>query len=86
MEREHLIAEVKREYERLASDESQQHFWQTTDRIAPDAYYENVLGMVIDEIGDGTFDSFRSGLEVVEAVANDKARCLSQWDERRLQH
>lgn len=84
MERNQLIQEVKGEYAHLASDETQQHFINTTSRITPDAYYENLLGMVIDEINEGTFDSFQSGRAIVEAVANNKQKWLSEWDERKL--
>ena len=80
MNREKLISEVKEIYMNLASDESQQHFTQTTTDITPEAYYENLLSMVIKEIKSGTFDSFQSGQEIVNAIANDKARWLSDWE------
>jgi len=73
MNRDKLIAQVKNEYARLAADETQQHFYQTTSDITPEAYYENLLNAVIEEISTGTFDGFHSGAEVVEAVANNKA-------------
>lgn len=79
MNRDKLIQQVKNEYSRLAVDEDQQHFVQTTDAITADAYYGNLLNMVEQEISKGTFDSFRSGLEIVEAVANDKHKWLSGW-------
>jgi len=84
LNRDKLIAQVKQIYAELASDEDQRHFRQTTAGIGPDEYYENILDMVIGEIGRGTFDSFHDGHEVVEAVANDKARWLSEWEENRL--
>lgn len=79
MNRNKLIEQVKNEYAILASDESQQHFFQTTDSITPEAYYENLLNMVLTEIESGTFDSFHSGKEIMEAVANDKQKWLSGW-------
>ncbi|GLB29705.1 hypothetical protein LAD12857_16280 [Lacrimispora amygdalina] len=78
MNRDKLIAQVKNEYARIASMESQQHFHQTTTEITPEAYYENLLGKVINEINNGTFDNFKSGEEVVTAIANDKT-WLSGW-------
>ena len=78
MNRDKLIAQVKNEYARIASSESQQHFHQTTTEITPEAYYENLLSNVIDEINKGTFDNFKSGEEVVAAIANDKS-WLSGW-------
>ena len=62
----------------IASSESQQHFHQTTTEITPEAYYEKLLSKVINEIDKGTFDNFKSGEEVVTAVANDKT-WLSDW-------
>ncbi|MGC6174316.1 hypothetical protein [Lacrimispora sp. 38-1] len=78
MNRDKLIAQVKNEYARIASLESQQHFHQTTTEITPEAYYENLLSKVINEINNGTFDNFKSGEEVVTAIANDKS-WLSGW-------
>ncbi len=83
MNREKLIAQVKNEYARLAEEASQQHFHQTTTEMSPDKYYGNLLNMVEREIAAGTFDGFHSGKEVVEAVANDKQKWLSQWPEMR---
>lgn len=79
MNRDKLNAQVKNEYSRLADEESKQHFSQTTSDITLDDYYGNLLGMVEKEISVGTFDDFHSGLEIVEAVANDKRKWLSQW-------
>ncbi len=79
MNRNKLIAQVKEEYSRLAEDESQQHFSQTTSSIAADDYYGNLLSMVEREIEAGTFDSFHSGQEIVDAVAADKQKWLSDW-------
>lgn len=79
MNRDKLIEQVKNEYAELASAESQQHFHQTTTSVTPEAYYEKLLGMVIDEIDSGTFDSFKSGKDVMEAVAADKNKWLSDW-------
>lgn len=82
--RDELVSQVKEEYTGLVTAESQQHFSQTTTGITPESYYENILGMVLDEIGKGTFDSFHSGREIVHAVANDKTKWLSEWEEKRL--
>ena len=82
MNREKLIAEVKDEYARLSSSEEQRHFYQTTEGTTPQAYYEGLLDMVLDEISKGTFDNFQSGNSIVEAVANDKHKWLSEWDVR----
>ena len=76
MNHDKLIAQVKDEYARIASSESQQHFHQTTTEITPEAYYEKLLSKVINEIDKGTFDNFKSGEEVVTAVANDKTWLL----------
>lgn len=78
MNHDKLIAQVKDEYARIASSESQQHFNQTTTEVTPEAYYEKLLSKVINEIDKGTFDNFKSGEEVVTAVANDKT-WLSDW-------
>lgn len=78
MNHDKLIAQVKNEYARIASTESQQHFHQTTTDITPEAYYENLLNNAISEINKGTFDDFKSGAEVVNAIANDKT-WLSGW-------
>jgi len=76
MNHDKLIAQVKDEYARIASSESQQHFHQTTTEVTPEAYYEKLLSKVINEIDKGTFDNFKSGEEVVTAVANDKTWLL----------
>jgi hypothetical protein len=78
MNHDKLITQVKDEYARIASSESQQHFHQTTTEVTPEAYYEKLLNKVINEIDKGTFDNFKSGEEVVTAVANDKT-WLSDW-------
>ncbi len=78
MNRDELITQVKNEYARIASSESQQHFNQTTTEATPEAYYEKLLSKVINEISNGTFDNFKSGEEVVTAIANDKT-WLSGW-------
>ena len=77
MKRQELINQVKEEYAGIASQESQQHFHQTSS-ISPDAYYENLLSLVISEIQNGTFDNCRSGSEIVNKVAADKS-ILSGW-------
>lgn len=78
MNRDKLIAQVKNKYAQIASSESQQHFEQTTTDMTPEAYYENLLSKAISEINRGTFDDFKSGEEVVTAIANDKT-WLSDW-------
>ncbi|MDF2888543.1 MAG: hypothetical protein K0R23_2928 [Lacrimispora sp.] len=78
MNHDKLIAQVKDEYARIASSESQQHFHQTTTEVTPEAYYEKLLNKVLNEIDKGTFDNFKSGEEVVTAIANDKT-WLSNW-------
>ena len=78
MRREELISQVKEEYASIASNEAQQHFHQTTTEIAPEDYYEGLSGAVTVEIGKGTFDNCRSGLEVINKVAADKT-ILSDW-------
>ena len=79
MNRDKLTAQVKNEYARLADAETQQHFGQTTTGLNAEVYYGNILNMVEKEIESGTFDNFHSGKEIVEAVANDKNRWLSEW-------
>ncbi|MGE4483560.1 MAG: hypothetical protein AB7C97_00450 [Oscillospiraceae bacterium] len=79
MNRDKLIDQVKNEYARLAQEASQQHFSQTTSDITSDDYYGNLLNLVEKEISMGTFDDFHSGLEIIEAVANDKHKWLSKW-------
>jgi len=78
MKHDELIEQVKKEYANIASNESQQHFHQTTTDITPEAYYENLLHAVIVEITKGTFDNCRSGTEIVNKVAADKT-ILSEW-------
>ena len=60
MDRDELINQVKNQYARIASSESQQHFHQTTTELTPEAYYENLLSKAISEINRGTFDNFKS--------------------------
>ena len=79
MNRQELIDQVKEEYAGIASDESQQHFHQTTTGITSEAYYEKLLGAVISEIQSGTFDNCRSGHEIINKVAADKS-ILSEWN------
>jgi hypothetical protein len=78
MNHDKLIAQVKNEYARIASAGSQQHFHQTTTNMTAETYYGNLLNKAIDEINKGTFDDFKSGEEVVTAIANDKT-WLSSW-------
>ena len=76
--RQNLISQVKEQYASIASHESQQHFNKTTTEITPEAYYEKLLGAVITEIENGTFDNCRSGSEIINKVAADKT-ILSEW-------
>ena len=76
--RDKLIDQVKNEYANITSSKSQQHFYQTTTEITPEAYYENLLNAVIKEISKGTFDNSRSGAEIVNSVAANKT-LLSEW-------
>ncbi len=78
MNRDELIDQVKDEYARIASSESQQNFIQSTTDLTPEAYYEKLLSKAVDEINKGTFDNFKSGEDVVSAIANDKA-WISYW-------
>lgn len=80
MDRETLMQEVKGIYASIAQQETQQHFSQTNSRVSPEKYYEDILRMVLDEISAGTFDRFQSGQAIVDAVAKDKHKWLSQWD------
>jgi len=79
MKRQALIDQVKEEYANIAAHASQQHFHQTTTEMTPEAYYENLLGAVISEIQNGTFDNCLSGTEIVNKVAASKAM-LSEWN------
>ena len=76
--RQNLIDQVKELYAGIASQESQNHFHQTTSGVTPEAYYETLLGAVITEIQNGTFDNCRSGSEIVNKVAADKT-LLAHW-------
>ena len=82
MDRESLISQVREEYANITSNRAQQHFHQTSTEITLEAYYESLRDAVISEIGKGTFDNCRSGLEVVNKVAADKA-ILSDWETTR---
>lgn len=72
MNRDNLINQVKDHYARIASSESQQNSLQSTTNLTPEAYYEKLLSKAIDEINQGTFDDFKSGEQIVTAIANDK--------------
>ncbi len=78
MNRDKLIDQIKNEYAKIAASESQEHFHQTTTDMTPESYYENILDKAINEISKGTFDDFKSGEEIVTAIANDKT-LLSDW-------
>lgn len=82
MNRETLIEQVKGEYAHLEAAHAQQHFVQTTSDITPQAYYENLLGMVIEQISTGTFDRFQSGRAIVDAVSKNKEKWLPGWEGR----
>lgn len=79
MDRDFLIQQVKDHYQKLASLESKEHITQTTTEMKPEAYYERLLRLVIDEINRGTFDSFYSGKDIVEEVANNKEKYIAMW-------
>ena len=81
MDRETLMQEVKEVYAGISQQETQQHFTQTNSNSNPEKYYEEILNMVLQEIAAGTFDRFRSGRDIVEAVSKDKHKWLSQWNE-----
>ena len=78
MNRNKLIEQIKNEYAKIAASESQEHFHQTTTDMTPEAYYENILNKAMSEIEKGTFDDFKSGEEIVTAIANDKT-WLQDW-------
>lgn len=79
MNRDELIQQVKEQYANIASNESQNHFHETTTEITAEAYYENLLQAVITEISRGTFDNVKSADEVINKVAADKT-ILSEWE------
>ena len=81
MDREALMQEVKGIYAGIAQQETLQHFTQTDSNSNPEKYYEEVLNQVLNEISVGTFDRFQSGQAVVDAVANDKHKWLSHWNQ-----
>ncbi len=81
MDRETLMQEVKEIYAGISQQETRQHFTQTNSNSNPEKYYEEILNMVLQEIAAGTFDGFRSGRDIVEAVSKDKHKWLSQWNE-----
>lgn len=77
MDRNELITQVKQEYSALASTESRDTFInQQSGGVSPESYYEELLGQVIDGITAGKFDQFNSGSDIVDAVANNKAKWL----------
>lgn len=76
MNRDQLIQEVKEHYQMLASMENRDHITHSTTEPNPEAYYEKLLNLVIDEINKGTFDRFSSGKAIVEEVANNKEKYL----------
>ncbi len=79
MNRNELITQVKQGYGELASMENRDTFTDMDDIAeTPEKYYEKLLGQVIDEINKGKFDTFNSGQEIIEAVANNKAKWLGQ--------
>jgi hypothetical protein len=77
MKRQELINQVKEGYASIASQKSQQNFHKTGVET-PEAYYERLLGAVITQIQNGTFDNARSGTEIINKVAADKS-ILSLW-------
>ena len=85
MRRQDLISQVKEEYANIASASSQQHFHQTTTKLTPEGYYENLLNAVVSEIQKGTFDNCRTGTEIVNKVAADKS-ILPGWEFGEMRH
>lgn len=75
MNRDLLIQQVKREYERLTQLESREYI---TDRsyatMSPEAYYERTLEKVIRDISAGKYDDCVSGLQIVERNANRRTK------------
>lgn len=67
MNREQLIRQVKDEYARLTDLESRQGVTNAVIDVTPEAYYESLLGQVLDAISAGKFDDFSSGRAIVEA-------------------
>ena len=78
MRREELIEQVKEIYADYLHSERQNHFHRTTEGITTEAYYGTLQNAVISEISKGTFDTCRSGMEIVNKVTVDKT-LLSQW-------
>jgi len=81
MDRESLMQEVKDIYASFSQQETQQYFSQTGSNTNPEQYYEKILNMVLNEISSGTFDRFDSGRSIVDAVAKDKHKWLSEWNQ-----
>lgn len=74
MDREQLMSEVKDEYAKLADFATRESYADVTDHgMGSEQYYETLLQDVLHAIQDGHFDQYSSGLEIVEAVANDKS-------------
>lgn len=69
--RDKLIREVKMEYAYLADLQSQEHHMDNGAALSG-AWYEALLGRVIRGIEGGQFDEYDSGLQIVEAVANNR--------------
>ena len=74
MQRDKLIKEVKEEYARLAQGHSREDFVQSVTEEPVEAYFERLLGFVIQAIEEGRFDRFMNGRQVMEAVANNRER------------
>lgn len=74
MDKQQRIQEVKAEYARRADLESRNSFVAQVGAPTPEAYYEKLLDEVLAGIDAGRFDQFRSGREIVEAVAADHDR------------
>jgi len=81
MQREELIQQVKEIYADYLHSERQNHFHRTTEGITTEAYYGTLQNAVISEISKGTFDTCRSGQEIVNKVTVDKS-LLSEWNGR----
>ncbi len=71
--RQDLIDQVKQHYAQLAAVGSRQTYTAAQfDGMTCEAYYEKLLQQVIEAIQSGAYDSFSSGLDIVENIANTK--------------
>ena len=79
MDRQQLIDEVKSEYQKRAEMTKQDSFIdQSGSAISNERYYELFLQETINLILDGHFDSFESGGDIVDYIANNKEKYLTK--------